>query len=212
MLGSEQLTAGVRIATAVVPIGMYFLILGLLNTRRRPQLLTGRRDFILLIAALGPLFILPVLVYFAAPPGPVLLGVAVLCAGIWALAPRGRTWVIYNISEAEAGRSVERALTTLRLEFRRRENGFDLVHRGATLQIGSFTLLRNVSLRLRGGGDRLARQFERELSRAISDVRVEAGPMAVAMLLVAAAMLVVPLTLVAHRAGEIVRLLTDLLP
>jgi len=212
MLGSEQLTVGVRIAVAVVPVGMYFLILGLLNSRRRPQLLTGRRDFVLLIAALGPLFILPVLVCFAAPPGPVLLGVALLCAAIWALAPRGRTWVLYNIPQAEASRSVERALTAMELEFRSRENGFDLVGRDAAIEVCCFSLLRNVSIRLRGGGDCLARRFERELSRAVSDVRVETGPMVVAMLLVSAAMLVVPLTLVAHRAGEIVRLLTDLLP
>ncbi|MGB2822184.1 MAG: hypothetical protein WBF17_14465, partial [Phycisphaerae bacterium] len=56
-----DLGVSLRIATVVVPVALYFLVLGLLNSRPRPQLLRGRRDFALLIVALSPLFVLPVL-------------------------------------------------------------------------------------------------------------------------------------------------------
>ena len=90
-------------------------------------------------------------------------------------------------------------------------HGFE-IPAGGSVDLSAFRMLRNVTVRLRGGDEMLARRFEAGLERELSAVRVEAAPMAVAMLLVAVAMMVTPLTLVAHRADEIVRLLTDLLP
>jgi hypothetical protein len=43
MAGIEQLGISLRIAMVVVPVALYFLILGLLNSRPCPQLLRGRR-------------------------------------------------------------------------------------------------------------------------------------------------------------------------
>ena len=59
ILGSADLGSTVRVATVVVPVAVYFLILGLLNSRRRPQMLSGRLDFALMITALSPLFLVP---------------------------------------------------------------------------------------------------------------------------------------------------------
>ena len=215
MLGTEHLTVPVRIAAVVVPVAVYFLILGLLNSRRRPQLLTGRRDFALLTIALSPLFVLPALSYFGVSPITVFLAVATVVGCIWLLAPCGQMWVIYNIPLAQATDAVQQALLALGLEIRRMEHGFRLVGHDATVEIGGFSLLRNVSVRLRSCGDgnvsKLAGQLEQQLSQTIAGVHVEVSPMAVALLLVATGMLVAPLTLVAQRAGEIVRILTDLL-
>ena len=61
MLAMGQLDVSQRMATVVVPVALYFLALGLLNSRRCPQLLRGRRDFALLIVALCPLFVCPAL-------------------------------------------------------------------------------------------------------------------------------------------------------
>jgi len=65
ILSTGQLSASLRVAAVVVPVAVYFLVLGLLNSRRHPQLLRARRDFLLLIAALCPLFVLPVLEWSA---------------------------------------------------------------------------------------------------------------------------------------------------
>ena len=210
MSGTEYLTVSLRLATVVVPVAVYFLILGLLNTRGHPQLLTGRRDFALLIVALSPLFVLPVLGWLGVSGLTVVLVVAVVAGCIWLLAPREGVWVVYNLPQGMAYDVVARALKAMGLGFERAENGFRIPSQNATVEISGFWLLCNVSVRLRGG-EGLGRRFEEQLARTLASVRVEASPMAIAMLLVATGLLVAPLTLVAHRAGEIVRILTDLL-
>lgn len=209
---NQQLIVPLHIATVVVPVAVYFLVLGLLNSRRHPQLLRGRRDFALLVIALSPLFALPALSYIGISPLTV-VGVAAAVGGlVWAMAPRGESWVIYNTALPQAARAVEQALTAMGLHTARsRRHVFRLQGQDATIEVTSFSLLRNVSIRLRGGDAPLARRFERELAVVLGEIRTEPHPMAVGLLLVATAMLVAPLALVAHRAGEIVRILTDLL-
>jgi len=212
VLGSEYLGPSLRIATVVVPVAIYFLVLGLLNSRQHPQLLSGRRDFALMIASLCPLFMVPALEFAGCSPLALAAVAAVLGGAIAVLAPRGANWVIYNLPSSQAKTAVAQTLQAMGLEFSRCEGGFDLARQGAFVHLSGFSLLRNVSIRLGGGGEDLARRFEAELSRTLSGLSAETSPMAVALLLVATAMLVAPLTLVAHRVPEIVRILTDLLP
>jgi asparagine N-glycosylation enzyme membrane subunit Stt3 len=182
-----ELSVSLRIATVVVPVALYFLILGLLNSRRRPQLLRGRRDFALLIVALSPLFVLPVL--------------------HWS----GGSWVIYNVTPSQAVRAVGDALRAAGLDSSGRDGAFDLTGRAATVQVSPFPLLRNVSIRMTGTDRRASGRFEAALARQLGGISAETTPMAMALLLVAAAMLVAPLAMVAPRAGEIVRILTGML-
>ncbi len=58
---------------------------------------------------------------------------------------------------------------------------------------------------------RLDSVLARILELSLQTVSAETSPSAVALLLVATAMLLAPLTLMANHAGEIVRILTDLL-
>ncbi len=208
---SEHLAVPLRIAIVVVPVAVYFLILGLFNSRRHPLLLSGRCDFALLIAAMSPLFVLPLLEVVGVSPATLLVVLAGMAGCIRILRPAKRTWVIYNITEREANRIVGDALRSLGMEITAREKGFELVEQGATVDVNGFSLLRNVSVRIRGGDDDLPRRLQLQLSRRVSSIRAEVSPMAVALLLVATGMLVAPLTLMAHRAVEIVRILTDLL-
>jgi hypothetical protein len=211
VLGSEQLSPSLKLAGMIAPVAIYFVLLGLLNSRRRPQLLSARRDFALLVLAMSPLFAFPALAWIGFSSLHVLALGAVIATAIAVLSPRGHGWVIYNISRAQACRAIERALRVLDLPYSRTADGFELSD-GSVLEVNSFALLRNVSIRLRSGSEKLAADVETELERTVSGIRAEASPMAVAMLLVASGMLVAPLALMAHRAGEIVRLLTDLLP
>jgi len=211
VLGSEQLGLSVRIATVVVPVAVYFLILGLLNSRRHPQMLTGRLDFVLMFAALGPVFILPTVEYMSLSPLGTVALVLVVAAGIALLAPRGGTWVVYNLQSSEARSAVVRALGALGVDFEATRLGLRLGEPGATVSIRSFSLLRNVSIGLRGGDKDLSRRFQAELSRTLGVMDAETSPAAMSFLLVATALLVAPLSLVAHRVPEIVRILTDLL-
>jgi hypothetical protein len=74
----------------------------------------------------------------------------------------------------------------------------------------AFPLLRNVTVRLEdapGQASPLADALQAELGTLEAD----SPPSAVALLMVATAMLIAPLALATPQAGEIVRLLSDLL-
>lgn len=209
-LAAETMSFGVRITAVVVPVAVYFLVLGLLNSRRHPQLLSGRQDFSLLMSALGPIFVLLVVNYVGVSFWSVLGSAAAVAATVALLAPRRRSWVIYNMPPDNAVDTIEKVLRAAGLDPRRTGAGLR-IRDDAFVEVGGFGLLRNVSVRLRGGGEDLAGRIGTELSKHLKSVPAETSPTATAMLLVATAMLVLPLTLAAHHVPELVRILTDLL-
>lgn len=208
LLASEQLVLPLRLASVVVPVAVYFLVLGLLNSRRRPQLLTARQDFALLVLALSPLGLLPVWAFVHSAWGAI---VAVAIGGVLMklLLPPRRSWVIYNVTGQQARQVARSALADCGLDVVERPDGFDLPG-GARLEVRSFSLLRNATLRLTGA-DAQVGQFEANIWRRLAVMHTDASPMAVSMMLVASIMLVAPLAMVAQRAPEIVRILTDLM-
>jgi hypothetical protein len=209
MLAGSISSAPTEIAAVVAPVALYFLVLGLLNSRSHPQLLSGRLDFAILTVAISPLLLLPLMAWLGFS---VLFAVALaflLGAGVLVLAPRGTSWVIYNVHAEQALSAVGIALRRMGLEVQDVGDGYSL-DGGARVQVGGFSPLRNASIRLHGGDKQLAQRFEQALWEVLRGYEVQASPMAVSLLLVAAAMFVAPLALMAHRVPEIVRLLTDL--
>lgn len=211
ILGSVDLGSTVRVATVVVPVAVYFLILGLLNSRRRPQMLSGRLDFALMITALSPLFLVPAVDYVGASLLGILgLGLG-LTAAILVLAPGKGNWVVYNLPSSQAREAVARALTQLGRTFQEHAGAFRLGSEDEALSLRSFSLLRNVSIRLRSKDEDLIRNFQGALAGLLRDTAAETSPTAVSFLLASAVLLVAPLSMVAHRVPEIVRILSDLL-
>ena len=127
------------------------------------------------------------------------------------LAPRGPSWVIYNLHPQQMHGVIARALGRLGLEFQAHggifygENGQQLA------QVRCFPLLRNVSVRLGPCSRQQAARFERALGQTLATEPAQTSPATAALLLVATAMMVVPVTLVAGRAGEIARIIADLI-
>ena len=210
MWATEQLDFAIRITAIIAPVACYFLILGLLNSRRRPQMLRGRLDFALLIGALSPLFIVAVLHWTGPAVSTALLTGAAVVAGIFLLAPRGETWVIYNIAPEQARRSVRLALDATGIGWQPCANAIVLADGQGRIEVSSFPILRNVAIRL-AVSPQVAEKFAAELARTLNNVETQTSAMASALLLVAAAMMVAPLALMAGQAGKIVRILTDLL-
>jgi len=211
MISSAQLGQSLHVAAIVVPVAMYFLILGLLNSRRHPQLLTGRRDFALLFGALSPLFLVPAVSYLGASPLGTLIVIAAVAAGVALVLPRRHAWVIYNLPAEGAVDTIGAALREANLNPTATGRGFRLREDNAFLEITAFPLLNNVSLRLRTADESLAQRVEASLANRLAETRTDTSPMAVSLLLVATAMIVAPLAMVAPRVPEIVRLLTGLL-
>ena len=210
MLADGNFDLSVRVATVVVPVALYFLILGLLNTRRTPQVLSGRLDFGLLMGALSPLFVVPVLHTIGITHASVAAACGVVACGILLLAPRGQTWVVYNASVDEAEHAVASALRTLGCTWKQIGGVFQIDGQSQTVHVTHFPLLRNVSVRFTGCPAR-GSHFGRRLARAMAGVSAEPSTMAVALLVMSMLMMVAPLAMMANQAGEIVRILTDLL-
>ena len=212
MLGMEQLDIPLRVAAVIVPAAVYFLLLGLLNSQRTPQLIRGRTDFVLLIAAFLPTFCVPMLNYLGASFWTVVaVMVAVLGTAVLVAPPRAGSWVIYNIHLPEALRAAERTLQAMGRPFCRRGRRLVLDGPNLTLRFSSVPLLKNVSIAA-DGKDRsgFQREFEGHFGKQLGGVRCEPTPMAATFLLLAAGMLVTPLALVADRMPEMVRVITDL--
>ena len=210
MIATEYFGLSLRLATVVVPVGLYFLILGFLNSRKHPQVLSGRLDFALLATAVSPLFVLPILRYVGISPATIFAAAGCIAGVILLLGPRGHTWVIYNISRTQARSAVARALRDIGAGFEESKTGFRLTDNGCLLEISGFSLLRNVSLKLRGADKRPSSRFEKALLSSVGSITAEANPAGVSMLLVATGMLAAPLALMARKVPEIVRLLTDM--
>ena len=213
MLGSWQLKLSVQIATVAIPVALYFLILGLLNSQKKPQILSERLDFSLLLAAFSPLYLVPLLRWIGAGPVGVFTTVAMMIGGI-ALATPGtkRGWVVYNISKKSLLQSLSQSLQRVNLPFERRGEEF-LLDLGPRVRISPFPLLRNVSVSIEGIGEAhrsAIEQFEAEWRRCLGQMEVAASPMAASFVLISTAMIVVPLVFMAGRMPEMVRLLTDL--
>jgi hypothetical protein len=211
MLSTVQSGVPLQIAAVVAPVSLYFLVLGLLNTRSRPQMLSGRLDFAMLVVALSPLLVCPLLSWASQSYLAMAAAGAVGVAAIWLLSPAHASWVIYNITPAEAVDAVAKALERGGLPFRRRQGEHIFRLPGGQVEFSSFSLLRNVTVRMTGCDHRTAQLFEQALAGRMELLSAQTTPMAMAMLLVATTMLVAPLAMVAPRAVEIVRILTGLL-
>jgi hypothetical protein len=212
MLASAQLDVTVQVAVVAVPVAMYFLLLGLFNSQRTPQLLPARRDFILLVAAFLPVLVMPALNYVGVSAWTVVLATGGACLAAVLAAPRGSgQWVIYNIQSPEALRACERSLQSMGLGFVRCGRRLRLEGMDAELRLWAMPLLRNVSLSV-GGPDagRILPEFQHRLAGQLGLMPTQATPMALAFVLIATVMLVAPLGMVADRMPEMVRLITNL--
>jgi len=220
MLGFEQLTFQMRLAAIVLPVALYFLVLGLLNSRKHPQLLTSRQDFVLLMMALSPLVLVPALGVLHGGWGvAVAAGVLGGLGTLLLTDPFGGRWVIYNVPPEQAVGMMERCLSHLGVHARPTATGLEFTEPRAdqsagetrvVLEIRPFPLLRNVSLHLRNASPRFTRQFREELSRQLTAMEPPITPMAMGLLIVATAMMIAPLAMVVQKAPDLVRLLTDL--
>ena len=152
MTGIADIAISARVVTMTVPVAVYFLILGLLHTRRRPQMLTGRVDFALLIAALSPLVFLPAMSYLGGSPLAAVLAAGRPGGGDPAAVARGA--VVGGLQHLPARRPRRRgggpagdgAWTS---PDRRDEFVADAGR--ITVTVEAFPLLRNATIRLTGG-------------------------------------------------------------
>ena len=201
-----------HVAAVLIPAALYFLLLGILNSRSTPQLVGGRTDFICLIVTFSPIFAGPALLYFGATAWTVAGVFGAVAAAAIMLAPRPRrTWAIYNVTKGGAFAAVASALDDMHLPFVGGRGKIVLAGLDVRIRLAAMPLLRNVSIRLDGDdAGSIADGFSRALAERLGSVRAPVTPMASAFLMIATGMLVAPLALFADQMPQMVRLITDL--
>ena len=207
----QQTVLPVSIISVIVPIALYFLVLGLLNSRPHPQLLRSTEDALLLIGSMALVFVPLVIQRIGASATVLAAAGAGLAAVAWLLMTKPAAWIVYNSSREAVRAAMTKALTAIGCDHHCSGETIDLSG-GGRISLRHVPLLRNTSVRLTGRSHQFARQFEHALSGALNAERTEPNSAAAACVLIATAMLIVPLALAADRADEIVRLITGLLP
>jgi hypothetical protein len=188
-----------RLAIALVPLAAYALVLGLINLRRRPLVVSGGSDLCALGVALsGVMFIGPVELF--RPDAAtielgnyiwaLLMALYLLLVLLVMLAARPRI-IIYNIRPDELHPVLAGTASRLDPDARWAGNHLSLPRWGVQLHIDSIDLMRNVSLVSAGGRQSVEgwRRLTRELGSALATTRVKSNPRAVGFLIGSAALL-----------------------
>ncbi|HEY4232521.1 MAG TPA: hypothetical protein VGM76_03780 [Lacipirellulaceae bacterium] len=190
-----------RLSIALLPVAAYLLLIGLVNLRRRPFLVSGGTDLAALgfalsgFAFIGPLDLLrpePATAEFGNFIWLVLLAFFWLWLVLVVLLARPRL-VVYNTSIEELHPLLAEAASRLDSEARWAGNSLSLPQLGVQLHLESFDLMRNVSLSSSGGQQNLDgwRRLARELATPLRRLRVKPNPrglviVALSLLLIAA--------------------------
>ena len=211
LLSVKDMLMSFSLAQIIVPVATYFLILGLLNCRRRPQMLTGLEDAFVLCGAMS-MFFWPAMTAWLG--GKVFMmvfaGVLVSGEGVY-LRYRPRSWVVYNLPVPQARRLVLEVLTELGWAFD--DTSEDILLPGdQRISVEGFAALRNATVRLHGAPPEHSQVFAAMLAGRLARAESQVSVMASMMVVVAVCMLAAVATAVAPHGPEIVRQITEFLP
>lgn len=193
-----------RLAIALIPVGAYVLLLGVINARRKPFITSGGSDLAALGVALSGLVFVGPIEMFRPEAATRELGnyiwvVMLLFYWLWlllaVLLARPRL-VVYNISEEELHPMLASTASRIDSEARWAGNHLVLSKVGVQLHLDSFDLMRNVSLVSSGGRQNIDgwRLLARELRQSLAPVRVRSNPRAIGLLVVSLTLLVLSVT------------------
>lgn len=193
--------AGIPLAIAVLPLGGYLLLIGWFHLRRRPVLLPGAVDLVLLAAGVSGLVLVGplALVQPAVGTSPwaaamlVLLGGLIVGAAILVMRPR---LVIYNATIDRLRPVVAEVVSGLDDSARWAGETVALPARGLQVSLDGRGMTRCVSLVATGTrtSNEAWSEFARRIRRGVRPVRVRRNPWGVVAVMLGLAILVGGLT------------------
>ncbi|MEN6458667.1 MAG: hypothetical protein ABFC63_07025 [Thermoguttaceae bacterium] len=177
---------------AIGPVAVYLLLLGMVNLRRRPVMMSGVRDAALLAVALsglvtvGPLrllFPMEAAVRYSAYLWLVLLAPYAMCVVLWLLMLRPRL-VLYNMSADKLRPVLAEVAGQLDATARWAGDCLTLPALGVQLYIESFASLGTVSLCSAGGNQNYAgwRRLESSLRSSLAREEMARGTRGLSLL------------------------------
>ena len=211
LLSIQDILMSLSLAQVIAPVATYFLILGLLNSRPRPQMLTGLEDALVLWGAMSMFFWPTLTAWLGMKLFVSILAASGVLLGMLFLTCRAKSWVVYNLPAEDARQIVRQVLADLQWSSRESKRDFRLPG-GQCISFDGFALMRNVTIRLHGASADERQLFSRELAQRLSRTPAEVAVAASAMVMVAAGMLAVMATVMAPHAPEIARQVAEFLP
>lgn len=194
---SNMVAAAVEWTVILLPVAVYLLFLALvINKKKRPVVVSGRVNFLWLLAALsgflfiGPLSWLPHL-YRPAGPASYWIGygchvLLVLAIGYWLVRRQHNTLVIYNIDPNDLAGALEEILTAMDVPHAVTPGRIALAEGNVVLDVEPSFLFNNVALRwLAGGSHELRGRIEENLRKALEQVDSGKNPGGTILLLAA---------------------------
>ena len=193
---------------AVAPIAMYLVLLGLINLRRRPYVLTGTRESLLVGLALAGLVVVgPIELFFPQQAAnrfghyvwPLLAMFYTLLLCLWILLGRPRL-IVYNVSSAQLRAVLSEAAIKLDADARWAGDSLALPQMNVQLHLEVFDWMRNVTLVSTGGDQSYTnwRRLEGALRVALREITVPRNPRGYSFILVGL-MLIATLAIQAAR-------------
>lgn len=190
-----------RFAIAIIPLAAYLGVLGLINLRPKPLIVSGASDLVALgIGLLGLMLIGPIELFrpelatgqFLNYIWMILLLLYMLALALVALVSRPRL-VIYNMTPEELRPALSEAAGKVDATHRWAGDTLVLPRLGVQLHIEYFGLWRNTSLVSSGPRQNLEgwRKLTRQLRGTMRGVAVRPHPPGLAMLVVSAVLVVV---------------------
>ncbi len=218
MDGAEEVILLLKVVLLAAPPAMYFVVLGLLNSRATPHLVNARTDFLLLTAAVGPVLLAPVPAVVRSGYGwALLLAAATLALALGALLPRrDGGWVIYNLSGARARALIERCLRELRWPYDVRDGIIEVPERTLHIRLSVLPVLRNVTCHLvfghRHNRSGTAEALRRQLAVALARQEQLPSLAASCLVLVGISLLMLPLWMMTRHCDAVAEVFSRLLP
>ncbi len=161
-----------KVLLTLGPVAVYFLILGLVNSRAHPCLVSTRTDFALLVFAFGPLIVMPLWVLAAHGMHVLMGGLALsLMVIFFGLLPKHHNWVIYNCGPGQCRRLLSQSCRRLGWHADwGNEGGLEIPSVALHVHPSALPLLRSVSLHIaittsgqRIAADRLIDELNEEI-------------------------------------------------
>ncbi|MBX3426258.1 MAG: hypothetical protein KF688_11315 [Pirellulales bacterium] len=209
-----------RLALALIPVGAYFVLIGLLNVRRRPFVTSGGSDLAALGAAASGLVLVGPIELFRPEAASIEFGnyvwlflLVFYWLWVWLAVLLGRPrLVIYNISGEELRPLVAEAAREIDPQSRWAGDSLALPTLGVQLHLETWDVMRHASLV--SSGNRQSIDGWRQLSAALRDrlgqLQVGRNPRAMGLLSVAAALIGVSIVHMLYHPQQVAQAMQEM--
>lgn len=193
----------------LLPLSLYFLILGLVNSHARPCLITSRSDFLVLTSVLVPVLLWPVPDLVRGQMYHWLGAILLFASAIffYLLPARDAGFVIYNLTQSRCRRLLDHVFERMGLSGRWLGNTWRADGLELSLELREFSLLSNVSLHFESG-DAEARSrinaIGSELDRRLDAIRRLPSNMGIGLVMAGITLMILPMWMVGRHIHDLV--------